>query len=349
MLVPFGAAGAQAPAKAPAKVEGAKAAKPRKVGGPVLAVIPPDAAPLRTVLVSADGSRLVRFTEDDRVVFGLVADYLSRDKKQRTKNETRYRYALKAPLLSPRGDLLVARAADAVLAVVDPSPRQIHQLRGLPGVGACGFHPDGAQLATSMRDGLVRILDAKAGKPLRYTPIQGTAHHWVGFAAKGTVLMTAGVDKKLRFYTYPDIKMLREAPLAGPVHRVAIHHAGTQAVWAIGKQVFVHDVRGEQAERKIDLDAEVTQVAYSRDSTQLGVALVDGSVRVLDVATGAELHRFAAHPDKTLVCLAHAAAGDHVVWITAAAGGDIVFWKDPKAKGKSSAKSKKKKKPNKRR
>ena len=114
MLVPFGAAGAQAPAKAPAKVEGAKAAKPRKVGGPVLAVIPPDAAPLRTVLVSADGSRLVRFTEDDRVVFGVVADYLSRNKKQRTKNETRYRYALKAPLLSPRGDLLVARAADAV-------------------------------------------------------------------------------------------------------------------------------------------------------------------------------------------------------------------------------------------
>ena len=316
----------QAAGKAKAKAAPASA---RKVGGAVRVVHPAGASPLVACLVSGNGATVVRLTKDDRLAFFKVADYLGADAGKRGKNDGVYRYRMSRLLLSADGSRLVARLNRATLGVLEWTqrrPRMRHQLRGMPGVGACALHPDSTQLATSMGDGLVRAWNVETGKAVSYLPIQGTPLTAMAFTPDGKTLVTADVKKRLRLFGWPRGGALREATLPATVRQIAVAPDGKSLAFAVAREVHVQGVDGVAVQRW-PCTAEVLAIAFAdRAGKVLAAALKTGEVVLLDAATGKVVRRLAAHPKQRIVCLSRLPAGDRDLLVTAAAGGDIVYW-----------------------
>jgi WD40 repeat protein len=153
------------------------------------------------------------------------------------------------------------------------------------------FSPDGRTLASSSRDGTVRLWDVVARKPLGQ-PLRGhTSWVWdVAFSPDGRTLASVGVDKTVRLW---DVRMRR--PLGQPLRghtdsilSVAFSPDGrTLAAAGIDETVRLWDVhtRTQLGKPLRDHTDDVLSLAFSPDGSKIASVGDDATVRLWDVRT----------------------------------------------------------------
>ncbi len=159
-------------------------------------------------------------------------------------------------------------------------------LRGVPPLRSAVFSPDGQFLATCDFGGWVRLRDPDTGAERASAP---GLINCLDFSPNGTLLVGAGLDKTVKTWTVPDLKVQAEyVGHTGKVLSVAFFHHrqafvtgsgdNTARVWDVrtGKQLLVL-----QGHRK-----SIEGVAVSPDDKVIATASWDQTIRLWDAGTG---------------------------------------------------------------
>jgi WD40 repeat protein len=216
----------------------------------------------------------------------------------------------------------VAVGHDRILGFADARtgrPKEIHAGHTQP-LRALAFAPDGKTLATSAPDRTVRLWDASTGKET--TGTRGKAIHAssLAFSPNGKTLVAGAALAQTIWANYLiciwDAETGKEVPQRFEGHSEAIHRV---VFAADGKAFFTGsadgDVRmkdpvtGHELRRFKEANRRVYDLAVSPDGKTLaagghayipGGEDVEGAVRLLDVATGAERMTLRTH-DKAVL------------------------------------------------
>jgi WD40 repeat protein len=174
-------------------------------------------------------------------------------------------------------------------------------------IAGMAFSPDGRFLATAGLDSKVKVWDAKTGSPLHTLTGHTGEVLCVVFRADG-VLASSGKDATVRLWNVESGQPVRIVPL--PVadwlrmvafspdgqRLAATSHGGGVWMWSTStwqRVAFAGRHRGA-----------VHSVAFTPDSRRLVSAAIDtldGQVRLWDLASGKEAHRFKGHA-QTVTC-----------------------------------------------
>ncbi|MCK6474919.1 MAG: PQQ-binding-like beta-propeller repeat protein [Planctomycetes bacterium] len=151
---------------------------------------------------------------------------------------------------SPDASLIVSAGDEGTVFVwAAGKPEPLHKLAGhSETVYGVAFSPDGKTAASGGKKNQLRLWDAKAGKELRELKGHEEDVHTVVFDAQGDRLLSASGDKSVRCWKVAD---------------------GTQE-WSFTTEESVYTL------------------AWSPDGKSIAVSVSDGSVRILDAATGKE-------------------------------------------------------------
>lgn len=130
-------------------------------------------------------------------------------------------------------------------------------------VGALAFSPNGKWLASSHKDGAIRLWDVKTGRISRTMPGPQQEIWSIAFSPDGGILAAGSNDKTIR-------------------------------LWDMQQYVALHTLTGHRG--------DVLEVAFSPDGKMLASASRDSTIRIWDVATGAAKHTLLGHagPVRTL-------------------------------------------------
>jgi len=159
---------------------------------------------------------------------------------------------------NPDGTRFVASIRDFGFKMWDASTGQIIQEKALPRISNLAWSSDGSRLASTDRNGKVDVWDASTGHKM-FT-CEGYADTWVNCVAWS-----------------PDSQRLATgSDIDGEDHMLRIWNAAT----------------GEEIRKLDGHENSVRAVQWSPDSTRLASASEDGTARIWDPATGAELIRF---------------------------------------------------------
>jgi WD40 repeat protein len=193
---------------------------------------------------------------------------------------------------SPRGDRLAIVGGDGMALLRDARGAPIRALAGHAGiVNAVAWSPDGARVITSGDDGTARLWDPESGAQVA-TLAHGDRVMSAAWRRDGALLATACWDRKLRLWD----------PRAGTL--VAVIDAGTMQLLSVafdptGRQIIAGSHGGDVAIfdvatrlRAVAFDGHtdaVSTAAWSPDGGLVATAGYDGTARVWDPATGAQL------------------------------------------------------------
>lgn len=134
-----------------------------------------------------------------------------------------------------------------------------------------GISPDGSTVAVGATDNLIHLLDAKSGRPTAVL----TGHAWypwsIAFSRKKNLLYSAGWDGPIRRW---DLKS--KQPLGPPQGHhgspvVALSPDADSVAYCDDQgRIHIVDVRSRTDRQIVELkDANITQMAFSRDGKQL--------------------------------------------------------------------------------
>jgi WD40 repeat protein len=158
---------------------------------------------------------------------------------------------------------------------------------------------DGKWAVSGGADATLRLWDVAVGKEVR--KLEGHADWCRGlFSPDGKQILSFGGDKTLRLWDAESGKEITKIEAhSEPIYGAFFLPAGKQVLWSGGdKTAWVWDLATQKEGGKVDLggsSSSVRGVALSPDGKRL-LATVHGDspgVRVLDLASGKEVHRFA--------------------------------------------------------
>jgi WD40 repeat protein len=170
-----------------------------------------------------------------------------------------------------------------------PKPENIAPTVGLSSpCGAVAWSPDGAYLASGHKDGSVRIWSVSAMEARRILVGHKGAIKSVAFNQEGTLLASGSADGTIRLWDVANGKERRfYQGHSGAVASVAFSHDGmlasgsadgTVRIWGAGPRVLSSPG-----------SAAFESVAFSPDGLQLAGASQDGTIRLWNTISGAEL------------------------------------------------------------
>jgi WD40 repeat protein len=232
---------------------------------------------------------------------------------------------------APDGKRIVSGSADQTLRVWDAATgKELLVLEGHTDNCLGCFSPDGKCIVSASHDRTLRGWDADTGKELwkqseQAEPAISIVAGNYGLSPDGRVL-SLGSDGNLRVLDAATGKTVVSLTNPADTHGASFLRNGKQvACWARDKTARICDVATGKVVRTIelgdDLQSEPDIVTVSPDGLTLVTGHTDQTVRVRDLATGKEQHRFSIVPRTGTRSLAvapdgrFAAAGSFRGWV----------------------------------
>ncbi len=181
---------------------------------------------------------------------------------------------------------------------------EVRRLEGHEGpVFAAALSPDGRRAVSGGWDGLLRLWDVRAGKPLRQMKGHQGVIWTVAYSADGRRIASGGFDKSVRLWDASTGQEVRVFPGHDDyVRSVAISNNGG-LVLSGGDDRLLRlwdTLTGKEIRQFRGHDHFVWGVALSPDGKRALSASLDRTVRLWDVASGSELLKLTGHTDTVL-------------------------------------------------
>jgi WD40 repeat protein/Flp pilus assembly protein TadD len=189
------------------------------------------------------------------------------------------------------------------------------------------FSPDGKRVASSSRDGSVRVWDRATGKPVT-PPLRHPGVTTIVFTPDGRFLVSAGGDSKVRIWDSSTGKLRIALEHPQRVSDVAVSPDGQLLLTgcADGMARFWDVLTGEPQGEPLEHRAEVLQVRFSPDKVHVATGCSDGRARIWDATTGTPVSRLLRH-EGPLHLLAFSADSRRLA--TASQDGTARVWRVP--------------------
>jgi WD40 repeat protein len=213
-----------------------------------------------------------------------------------------HREIIRSAAFSPDGRQVVTASRDGAARVWDVKTGKlsVEPLRHRAGLRSAAFSPDGRQVVTAADDGTARLWDVETGKEMAILGGHTAAVRSASFSPEGSRIVTASADGTARLWN------LRSNALAGEELAVfrgtdsrftsaAFSPDGRRIVTASAAATTLWDAAtGRHGEPLPWPCRRITAAAFSPDGHNLVAVCNDGTVRVRDASTGAEVRRLGA-------------------------------------------------------
>ena len=170
------------------------------------------------------------------------------------------------------------------------------------------FSPDGKWVATGSEDGTARVWEADSGREI----LTVTHDDWltdVAFSPDGRILATAGDDRVVKLWNVATGEQIARFEHENPLTTISFSPDGR---WLMtlekdSSRLSIWSVETKKLIRELTHDNQISDFAISPDSQQVATASADGSARLWQIETGAELMRV-AHQSQPRALLARSLA-----------------------------------------
>jgi len=235
-------------------------------------------------------------------------------------------------LITPDGKQVVGYNNEKTILVYDLTGKILRTLDVDEAITGMAIGPDGKQIVCGHADKAIRLWDLATGKVVR--KFEGhTEPASVAFSPSGQHILSASADKTIRLWdvetgkqvrSFDDFKDVTALEGNGLIVRGMFAGEGRVAgyVWGKEKTFVLWDAATGMKIRQLDLGPDHHKdVAVSGDGRWLLTGHEDRTVRLLDVRTGKEWHRFVMTDINVPRGLSfspdgkYAAAGSHRSWL----------------------------------
>jgi hypothetical protein len=264
------------------------------VSGKPRATLGDHPGPLTSVRITPDGKTLVA-SGGRPGLFGsvIVWDLETRSRRFDLRG---HRDAILAAEIAPDGKTLATAGYDRLILLWDlETGTTIRTLKDhTDAVYAVAFAPDGLRLASAGADRTAKLWDVASGRRLRTLSDATAELYAVAFGPDGRTILAGGVDRSIRAWRVDD----QEAALVQSVfaHDAAILRllvspdGKTLLSSGEDRDVKLWDLSTLKARTALNEQPDWPQgVAISPDGARVAVGRYDGSLAIVDVATGKEL------------------------------------------------------------
>jgi WD40 repeat protein len=194
--------------------------------------------------------------------------------------------ALTSVAYSPDGTRVVTAAADGTSRVWDASIDRPVQSLGTQGptASSVAVSPDGGSLASVGADGWLRLWSLTSRQPLSQLSV-GVPLEDVAFSTDGKLVAAAGADGTTRVWKTGTLAPVTQFSQTGPVRALALSPDGRWLATAgVDDVARVFPMKGG-APITLTHTAQVNDVAFNSDSTQLATATADGLAQIWQVGS----------------------------------------------------------------